>query len=261
MESYDAVAEPGSLALRVEGIVFSYDAMEVLKGVTFDAKVGEITALVGQNGAGKSTLLNILSGFRAPQAGAMYGADGLNLRSRYPHQRITSGIARTFQDVRAFPRLSVIQNVLLALNASSGRSLLSYVRGVAVGEARRAMECLEWIGLEQLADQPASVLSFGQQRRLALAQLLASGAELALLDEPTAGLDPGAVVVVEEKLLELNRDQGMTIIIIEHNLPFVRRVAHSVVYLNEGVVEQHSQVDELLDDPAFRKSYLGVNIQ
>jgi ABC-type branched-subunit amino acid transport system ATPase component len=246
-------------ALRAEGLAFAFGGLEVLRSVSFEIQAGLVTAIVGQNGAGKSTLLNLVSGLRRPQQGAIFDGSGRRLDERAPHHRLTMGIARTFQEVRVFLRLTVLENVLLAVGSSAKRRIIDYVRAPARSEARVALDCLDWAGLKSLADQPASVLSFGQQRRMALAQVLASGAEVALLDEPTAGLDPGAVTLVEAKLVELNRNRGMTIILIEHNLPFVRRVAHSVIYLHGGEVARHAPVADVLDDPAFRRGYLGVS--
>jgi ABC-type branched-subunit amino acid transport system ATPase component len=251
-------ARHGAPALRVDRIAFAFGGLEVLRSVSFDVPSGEITALVGQNGAGKSTLLNIISGLRRPARGTIRNGKGDRLTGLTPHQLIGKGIARTFQDVRAFSRMTVFENVLLAVGAARGRSFFDYLRRPGATQAREAFDCLAWAGLEREADEPASALSFGQQRRMALAQLLASGAATALLDEPTAGLDPGAVALVEQKLLELNRTHGTTIIVIEHNLPFVRRIAHSVVYLHQGEVARHAAADVVLDDPDFRRDYFGT---
>ena len=245
-------------ALRVDDIAFAFGGLQVLQSVSFFIERGSVTALVGQNGAGKSTLLNIVSGFRRPHRGHIYARNSPALDGEAAYRRIVRGMGRTFQEVRAFPRLTVLENVLVAVGSARGRGIADFLRRPRDPEAASALESLRWVGLDAKADQPASQLSFGQQRRLAFAQLLASGADLALLDEPTAGLDPRAVDEMETILLQLNRERGLTIVLVEHNLPFVRNVATSVIYLDNGRVAKHAPAEEVLNDAHFRRSYLGL---
>jgi ABC-type branched-subunit amino acid transport system ATPase component len=219
-----------------------------------------ITAIIGPNGAGKTTLLNILSGFVSADNGKCFlGTREITLLQ--PHQIARLGIARTFQHPRLVRRVSVLENVLVSFANQTRESLLPALlhSGVGVQElenGRTAIQLLKFVGLEQNASKAAGELSYGQQKLLALACCLATGAKILLLDEPVAGVHPGIVARILDLLRELRRE-GKQIIFIEHDILAVRESADFVVVLDHGKVIAQGLPRNVLDQEEIIEAYLS----
>lgn len=245
-------------ALAVHGLSMSYGGLKALDGLSLSFQPGAITGLIGPNGAGKTTLFNVISGFIRPDAGTVtLGSAAL---VGLPPWRIARlGIGRLFQDVRVFSRLSVLENVLLACDPPSVgnplRAVLSWGKG-ARERQEKALNWLAFVGLEVEQGRLAEALSFGQQKLLALARILAADCGILLLDEPSAGLNAGAVSQIQGLLQELAR-QGKTVVVIEHDMPLIRRIAGQVHFLSEGSVMASGLPEDVLADQTVRQLYLG----
>lgn len=240
----------------------SFDGVQAVKDVSAAFEAGKITALIGPNGAGKTTFFHLMGGSLAPDGGEVL-LRGKRISSLRPWSIARMGIGRLFQDVRVFGRLTVLENVLVGFQNQAGESfwravlirpaILRMERELAV-EARRL---LAFVGLAGLENSPAQTLSYGQQKLLALARLLAQGAEVLLLDEPTAGVSPAMVKPLLTLLRELAR-QGKTILVIEHNMSVVIDVADWVYFMDEGQIVAFGLPREVLGDRWVREAYLGL---
>lgn len=248
--------------LQLEKVSKSFGGLKAVNRCTFDLKKGEIIGLIGPNGAGKTTLFNVITGFYPPEEGAIkfMGKEITNL----PAHRITNlGIARSFQDLRLFPHLTVLDNVLVACPRQTGESLLWIFwrfRQITKEEKenrQKAMAYLEFVGLTQRADELAINLSYAEQKLLSLARLLATEAQLILLDEPASGLDPK----VMENLFPLVKDlvkYGKSICIVEHNMEVIKAMVDEIVFLNEGKVIARGSPEEIMGSPELAEIYFGA---
>lgn len=250
------------VTLECINLVKSFGGVRAVDGVNLSFEAGKVTALVGPNGAGKTTLFHLIAGALKPDSGEVLYR-GRAIQGLPPWTIAQMGIGRLFQDVRVFPKLTVLENLLVARPRQRGEQVLSSLvarRRVEEEEetARaRAMELLDLVGLVEHADDPAEALSYGQQKLLAIARLLAADADVLLLDEPTAGVDPGIL----DKLLFLVRvlaEKGRTLVIIEHNLNVVLRVGDWVYFLHEGTVAATGSASEVVSDREVQLAYLGV---
>ena len=247
-------------ALVVEGLRKRYGDVEVLAGVDTALRRAEITAFVGPNGAGKSTLFQAITGeFRADAGRIVY--EGSDLGGCAPWHVAQRGIGKMFQDVRVFPALSVRDNVVAALQRPRDRRfMLSLWQGArrVVAAWTQADRLLDRVGVEGLRDRPAAELSWGNQKLLAFARLLAGDFRVVLLDEPTAGVSP----LLRERMRALIRQlvdaEGMTVALIEHDIAFVRQLAHRVVVLNQGRVFDAGDAHDVLRRPANLELCLGL---
>ncbi len=248
--------------LAASGLVRRFGGIEAVKGVDLELRPGEVAALVGPNGAGKTTVFNLLTGFLRPYAGRVY-LNGEDITKLPPWQRARRGLVRTFQDVRIFQRLTVLDNVLVGIPNQSGESLLSLFlrpgRVAADEKVARALAFgyLEFVGLADRAGVLAESLSFGEQKLLALARALAVRPTVILLDEPASGVDPQWV----DRMLDLIRrlrEAGCTIGLVEHNLEAVRAVADRAYFLEAGQVIASGRPEELVQDRRLAEIYFGV---
>ncbi len=248
--------------LEVEGLAKSFGGVAAVQGLSFTVPRGEVTGLIGPNGAGKTTIFNLVSGF-LPADGGTIRFDGAEVRGMKPHALVRRGMARSFQDIRLFGRLSVQDNVAMAVPGQAGDRLLPAlfaprrVRSQSAAARSRAAELLDFVGMGHKAQAQADDLSYGQQKLVLIARLLALEPSLLLLDEPCSGLDPTMLDRVIKLLAELTR-QRRTVVLIEHNMDVVRAVAQRVVFLAEGRALASGPTEAILADAGLTKIYFGM---
>jgi branched-chain amino acid transport system ATP-binding protein len=246
-------AEP---SLRVRDVEVVFGGLRALKGVDLDAYPGSITGLIGPNGAGKTTLFNVMTSFLKPNRGSVW-AGTQDITRMPPHQIARRGIARTFQTPRGFPSLSVRENVLIALGHPSEKLTQSLVgRRIPAPLHDKANEVLDLVGLSKKADSAYKNLSSGEARLLEVARHLIRQPEYLLLDEPTAGVAPELQNRLAD-LLRRIRSEGTTLICVEHNMKFLRRLADHVVVLDLGEVIATGEPDEVFVNERVIAAYLG----
>jgi branched-chain amino acid transport system ATP-binding protein len=232
--------------LRVEGVSKRFGGLLALDGASFSAARGRITALIGPNGAGKTTLFSIIAGSLPPSAGKIV-YDGAQIAREPPHRRARRGIARTFQIVQPFAGLTVRENIAVGTHLSRARRADALA---AAGEIARE------VGLGDLLDRPAATLTVAGRKRLELARALAIAPRLLLLDEVLAGLNPSEVRDMVPVIRAI-RDRGITIIMIEHVMLAVMRLAEHVFVLSEGRVIAAGAPEAIASDPRVVEAYLG----
>ncbi|WP_395154274.1 ATP-binding cassette domain-containing protein [Ilumatobacter sp.] len=250
------------VVLSVVGLTKRFGGITAAEDLKMELRRGRITALVGPNGAGKTTVFNLLTGAIRPDAGqiTLHGKDITGFR---PDQVANEGMARSFQDVRVFPRLSVLENVMIALQGQVGEHTSGlFLRPKATAQSERAtrdraMEWLSFVGMDSFAEYQAGALAFGQQKLVALARVLATDAEVVLLDEPASGIDQQWVEVMLG-LIELLRDQGRTICIVEHNLHVVGRLADHTYFMELGRITAQGSFEELTNESRLAEAYFGT---
>jgi ABC-type branched-subunit amino acid transport system ATPase component len=215
--------------LQVQNLGKTFDGLKAVDDVSFDIQQGSITALIGPNGSGKTTVFNLVTGFLRPDHGEVVFKGNRITRSE-PHKIARMGIGRTFQTIRLFPQVSGLENILLALSDQKSERLWAAVARIKVmlneeeSNRDKAIDFLRLVDLEEQKDRPAGNLSHGQQNRLELARVLATGAELLLLDEPTAGLFPQAITEALKVIKEV-RDCGKTVLFIAHDMKVVMGIS------------------------------------
>ena len=249
--------------LRVEGVSKSFGELRALHDVSLTAALGKVTALVGPNGAGKTTLFHVISGNLAPDTGKVF-LNEMDVTGLPPYKVARQHVGRLFQDVRVFPALSVAENVEVSFLNRSDYTLattLAWWRREAREKDRRerALKWLEFVGLADKADEPAGELSYGQQKLLALARIVALRPALLLLDEPTAALSPAMTKKMVELIRQLVAEKKLTIALIEHNMGVVRELADYIYFLHEGTVHTHGTQKEVLENPIVRELYMGLS--
>lgn len=253
-----------SVILSLQGVTRDFDGFLAVNDVSFDIERGSITGLIGPNGAGKTTLFNVLSGMLAPTAGQVF-LDGLAVSGKSPNQLFAQGLGRTFQIPRPFARMSVLENVMLAPVAQLGEKWFGpFLNGTKVRQQEeairaRAMQVLEFVTLDKLADHAAGQISGGQMKLLELARVLMGDPQLILLDEPAAGVNPTLTGILIEKIEELNR-QGKTFVIIEHDMDFVMQHCNPVIALAEGKLVFQGSPEEAQANPVLLDAYLGARV-
>ena len=232
--------------LELRDIGRRFGGLQALSDVSFSVQNGEIFGLIGPNGAGKTTLFNLLSGVTAPSSGAIHWR-GRACHGLRPDQLNRLGIARTFQNLRLFGGLTVLENVLVALHHQPRTHQ----------QQRQALALLDELSLANLADRRADELAYGQRRRLEIARALATQPALLLLDEPAAGMNPSEKEQLCELLAELRQRHQLTLIVIEHHVPLLMQLCQRMAVLDFGRLIALGTPEQIRRDPRVIEAYLG----
>jgi branched-chain amino acid transport system ATP-binding protein len=238
-----------------------FGGLHAIDGLDLTLHEGQIFSIIGPNGAGKSTLFNLISGISRPDHGQIL-FDGENVTGMRPHTLVQKGLTRTFQNIRLFKDMSVLENVMIALHCRTAASLLdvALARPSEIRERKaaraKAEEVLELVQLGDRRHDAATVLAYGAQRRLELARALASQPRLVLLDEPTAGMNEPEVRDMIQ-LIQTIRDQGRTILLIEHNMPVVMGISDRIAVLSFGRKLAEDTPGAIRRNPEVISAYLG----
>lgn len=239
--------------LEIQHLSKHFDGVTALDDVSFSFEKGTITAIIGPNGSGKTTLTNVLTGIHAIDAGTVI-LDGDTLRTINREHVRDYGIARTFQDVRLFGQMSVLDNVLIAMSTRGVvSSLFEYIRPAM---QQRAGDLLSRVGLGDKQSSPVETLSYGQRKLLEIARVEALEPTVIFFDEPFAGLFPEMIETIVAVMQEF-RERGATQILIEHNIDLIRRMSDRVVVLDAGMILASGSADEVLNNPVVIEAYLG----
>ncbi|MBI4595500.1 MAG: branched-chain amino acid ABC transporter ATP-binding protein/permease [Candidatus Tectomicrobia bacterium] len=255
-------AEQDGNIIELHGIVKSFGGLMAVQDLNLSIPRGKITGLVGPNGAGKTTAFNLITGFLRPDKGSVY-MNGEQISHLPPYKIARKGLGRSFQDLKLFNRLPVIDNVLLSIPHQKGEKLRAlFCNPVRVfkedkGNFDKAMEYLNFIGLADKAFVLAEDLSFAEKKLLAIARLLATEAEFLLLDEPATGLDPHSIIPILELIKKLT-NYGKTICIIEHNLDVIKNTADLIIFMANGTVIASGPPDTVMSDRKLAEIYFGL---
>jgi branched-chain amino acid transport system ATP-binding protein len=248
-------------ALKIEQVAVRFGGLVALSDINFTVGEGEIVSLIGPNGAGKTTLFNVMTGFLDPSHGAV-SYRGTTLSGMKSHQIAALGLIRTFQRTSVFPNDTVYDNLLIGLHRQSRVGVLEAVLGLPRARARerrlreRAGALVEWVGLERRAHDLAGSLSYGEQRLVGVALALAAEPSMLLLDEPVSGMNASETHTFVQLIRNI-RDRGVTILLVEHDMPMVMSVSDRIVVLNYGRIIAEGTPDVIRNDPAVVEAYLG----
>jgi branched-chain amino acid transport system ATP-binding protein len=241
--------------LELRGVDKSFGALEVLAQIDLDIEEGRITSVIGPNGAGKTTLFNVISGRFPANAGTILYKKRDISRMR-PHEITLAGLGRSFQITNIYKKLTVRENVFLAVQTRSNKRMSLFTRFLELRDVHQQTgQILERIGLRKWADMPAGQLSHGDQRHLEIGMTLATGPDLLMLDEPTSGMSPAEAAQTMDLIKDLARE--FTIMLIEHNMDLVMNISDRIVVLNFGRKIAEGSPEEVADNPEVRRVYLG----
>jgi branched-chain amino acid transport system ATP-binding protein len=268
----DAPLLPDGVMLRVEHLTMRFGGLVAVDDVSFDVRGDEITALIGPNGAGKTTVFNCITGFYKPTVGRLTLAKGEGdvwLLERLRDHQISrrAGVARTFQNIRLFGGMTLLENLLVGqhapLMAASGLTVLGLLgvggfRNAEKAAIEKARGWLDRIGLLDRADDPAADLPYGDQRRLEIARAMCTDPALLCLDEPAAGLNPRESAELNDLLRSIRAQDGAAILLIEHDMSVVMELSDHVVVLDYGKKISDGSARAVRDDPKVIAAYLGV---
>ena len=251
--------------LEIYGLKKAFGGVQALGGLDFHINNGEIVSVIGPNGAGKTSFFNVISGLFPADEGIIV-FDGDHLAHHQPNEITRRGIARTFQNVRLFPNLTVLENVMVGQHSRTSSGMWATILQTKKQRAEeqmieeKAKEVLSFFGTRLTGyrhDQPAFALSYANRRRLEIARAMATEPKLLLLDEPTAGMNPKETVELTDKIGELRDDRGLTVVVIEHDMKVVENVSDRVVVLDHGVKIAEGHYDDVSTNEDVIEAYLG----
>lgn len=247
--------------LAAEGLAKSFAGLRAVDGMSITLGKGEMVGLIGPNGAGKTTLFGLIAGALRPDAGTVRLA-GRDITHEGPERRLRAGLGRTFQIPRPFAGMTVLENVLTAVQNQTGERMLANIfsPGRVATEERASLEkarsILSFLSLSHLENEPARVLSGGQRKLLELARIMITDPKVILLDEPGAGVNPALLDLIAGRIAEINAG-GVTILLIEHNMEMVQRLCGRVVVMAQGRLLAEGTPDEIARDREVTGAYLG----
>jgi branched-chain amino acid transport system ATP-binding protein/branched-chain amino acid transport system permease protein len=248
--------------MTIEKVSKAFGGIQAVEECSFEVPPGLITGLIGPNGAGKTTIFNLITGFLRADGGSIR-YKGEELLGLPPHQIEVRGVVRTFQHLRLWSKMTVLENVLLGCRTPIGENVLTLflrpgrVRAEEAAARERAMEVLRFFSLADRAQELAEDLAYPEQKLLSMARIFATEAEILLLDEPTSGLDTDSlqkIVPMVRKLVE----HGKTVLLIEHNMELIAQLSDEVVFLHQGRVMARGRADRITRDPALTEIYFGA---
>lgn len=246
----------GPVVVRVSGVSKSFGGIKAVDDVSFEVREGEILGVIGPNGCGKTTLFNCVLGQYRPDRGRVE-LGGRDVSRWPPHRRARAGLARTFQQLQVFESMSVRDNLKTAAQEHHGSIARRLLRSPDMGLGPGIDRLIERFRLGHLADEPAGSLSYGQQKLLDTAMAFVSGPAVVFLDEPAGGVNPTMLGEVRDRIADLNRNDGTTFAVVEHNMEFVFGLAHRIVVMDQGRILTTGTPAEVREDPRVLEVYLG----
>lgn len=251
-----------STLLKISDLVMRFGGLMAVDHVNFEVDSDEVFAIIGPNGAGKTTVFNCVGGFYKPSSGRIE-LDGINITGMTSHKVAQHGVVRTFQNVRLFKRLTVLENLLVAqhthIETGLLRGLLKTPAYRASEEAarRRAAEWLDFMDIREYANREAGNLAYGHQRRLEIARCMITQPRLLMLDEPAAGLNPQEKIRLQQLIDQLRREFNVAVLLIEHDMSLVMGVSDRILVMEHGKQIMTGKPEEVRNDPRVIKAYLG----
>lgn len=256
--------------LNVTGLTMDFGGIRALDSLDLDVCNGEIVALIGPNGAGKTTFFNCITGIYNPTAGDVFisqpnGTEKISLKGLKPNQVTEKGLARTFQNIRLFPKMTVLENVMIGRHCRTKAFILGAIFRTAATKREEeevlatSYNILERVGLSEFANEFADNLPYGAQRRLEIARALATEPLLLLLDEPAAGMNPQETIELDQLIKQIS-EQGQAILLIEHDMQLVMSLSDRIFVMDYGKKIAQGTPVEIRENPAVIKAYLGEEV-